>query len=105
MPALLDPVPVMLPLFVMLPDEPELDIDAVAAARDRSAGDIRDAAAFGKNDAIVFWPPAMLPLLVTAPAAPVMKTPKALPVIVPVELFVSVPPSARSTPALPVPER
>ena len=45
----------------------------------------------------------MLPLLVTAPPAPVTKTPNELPEIDPVELFVTLPPSARSMPALPVP--
>ena len=46
---------------------------------------------------------AMLPVLVTVPAAPVTKTPNELPETDPVELFVTLPPSARSMAALPVP--
>ena len=47
--------------------------------------------------------PAMWPLFVTVPAAPVTKTPNPPPLTDPVELFVSVPPSARSMPAPLVP--
>ena len=41
----------------------------------------------------------MLPLLLSVPRAPLVKTPNAPPEIDPPELFVMLPPPARSTPA------
>ena len=41
----------------------------------------------------------MLPLLLSVPATPLVKTPNAPPEIEPPELFVMLPPPAKSTPA------
>ena len=52
---------------------------------------------------IAYVAPDIAPAFDTVPEAPVMKTPKEMPVIEPVKLFATLPPSASSTPELPVP--